>query len=180
MASSFSKRRYTPGHFSNSIAKVNTDVKKDKPAAVSLPVAENGAIVSPNTPIAKNEKNIVKPNFAISATKPVNRNEKPVYAVSNTFKKGITGLAKAVSANAEHNLTTYQPAPIETVAAYGDHNGGGGGEGHHYLRKCFLCLLLWVIFGLLWLITFGPILGFLAWLFFVLAVVFLILWVVTV
>ena len=60
VASSFSKRKYTNGRFSDPVAKVKTDFKRSNTTTVSLPATQTDNGIVTNNQVAKNKKNSCK------------------------------------------------------------------------------------------------------------------------
>jgi hypothetical protein len=143
-ASSFSKRKYTPGHFSDPVAKVKQGNANTATAAIIV----DNKVEANNTLLTKNEKATVKTNFSTPA-KPANvKNDKPVATALKTLKQHVFGITKA-PVNTSSNLSLQQTSTIQDTPAYGDHGGGGDRPHHHYLLDCLLCLLLWLVFIIL-------------------------------
>jgi hypothetical protein len=174
-ASSFGKRKYTTGHFSDPVAKVKTDNKPGiSNTIVQTTNGTNNAVASNNV-LTKTEKTVVKVPFSAQKNKP------QVAKTTSTPNPVGLVIAKTPLVNSSDNVSlkessNYQASQMASSSGY---DGGNSGGRHHYLGAFFICLLLWLLFGLIYLITLGPLVGFLAVICFIAAVVYFILWLVT-
>ena len=145
-ASSFSKRKYTTGHFSDPVAKV----KAPNVNASVLTVTGNNDLPVNNVQLAKNEKPAPKADFNSPAKSGhVAEKNNSVFALMKTVKQGMYRIAK-VPVNSEGNISLKGNSSIQDSPAMGDHGGGGGGSTHRpYLLYCLLCILLMLVFFIL-------------------------------
>ncbi len=180
VASSFSKRKYMAGHYSDPIAKVRVEVKN----AVNVASSDAKEAVN-NSKIAlnKEEGKMVESN-TIADQKSVNTVVQPDLASKHLLQKNVTtGIAAAAEGKKnvntiEQNTSVSSPNSVEKTAGDGGH--------HHYLGLFFLCLLLGLLFVILAAasVVGGSAAGLgifaiLAYLMWLAALVFLILWIIS-
>ena len=133
----FASRKYTKGHFSDPIAKVNVDI---------LPSVSNAAteLVKQSQNIITKTQNILKVSTTVTETrlnktiqkKGINftSQQKSVKLVSN----GPNTINKDNASLSENSVTT--------VTQTNDHgNGGGSVGGHGYLWIALVCLLVAIV-----------------------------------
>jgi hypothetical protein len=182
MASSFSKRKYMPGHFSDPIAKVKTGVEN---AIASAANDTKKAVNEIRTAEKTEEAKIAEPSV-IAQAKPVSlkaENNKLLAKVSQNHV-AAKAVVLAVDDNNKNNVgeasdSYASPSSLESV----QHDGGD--HHHHYLGDAILCFLLAI---LCWIIALGSAVGgsgagfglfaILSYLLFIAALVFFIVWLI--
>jgi hypothetical protein len=180
-ASSFSKRKYMTGHYSDPIAKVKVEARNAVNIASSdIKEAVSESKITLNKEDGKISESNTTANQKLSNYKAV----QPVLASKHSSQKSVTnGLAAAngkknVSTIEQNSSTTSSPDSVEKTAGEGGH--------HHYLGLFFLCLLLGLIFLLLAAVSVvgGSAAGLglfaiLAYIMWIAAIVFLVLWIIS-
>ena len=144
MASSFSKRKYMPGHFSDPIAKVKTE------AVNTIASAANSTkkVVDEIKTIAKTEeKNVAQPVAVAQVKATPSKTNKPRVATKTLSQNHVAAkLAVAVDTKntsmQETSATYSSPSSLENV----QHDSG---EHHHYFLYFLLSLLAMILFLIL-------------------------------
>jgi hypothetical protein len=196
VASSFGKRKYTKGHFSDPIAKLKMEYKPSNTAALSM--------AQPKKVEVKNTPAVQKSNTNASTT--VAANNKATNAVANTagtqtrhealkvHSSKSTGISiaynKLLTTSEKLGATTTQD---NSVAGYNEHGSASSSSSgmNHYLKMCLIFLAIWLICILLVVVFavgsvasggtgFGAAVLFdlIAWICFLVSVVFFILWLI--
>ena len=176
LASSFSKRKYTKGHFSDPVAKTNLDYS---PYGANITLAPKNQLQAPpveNTPAAVNEKAGIKGTAKSISSKGNEITKSPVISYKN-------------------NVSLKENMPYNPYHHYGDDNGHDqhSSSGSSFLLAWILCLIASVICFLLLVadaasfgagigggLGAGCVLYVLGGFLFIAAVVLFILWIVTI
>ena len=187
-ASSFSKRKYTNGHFSDPVAKVKASDKPGNYNSSNLNTRVTNNLVANNAVIHQNQEKAIKVNFSHPVKSEYAKKDKPAIASIVKFKNDIFSVTKSQVADNNAPYAAFrETSTIQDSPAYGDHGGNGGRENghHHYLLDCLLCILLWLVFLILAAASVvsgsGACLGLFAILAYIAAIaalVFFILWIV--
>jgi len=170
IASSFGKRKYTKGHITSPIVKLKTEYKS---YTITAPVIPLQKVSVENTTLTKTATADVKANFSAPS--------KSSIVFNQPGKSPLNAITKNAETNTKDNVSLLENSTnainIASGVGYQDHNGNA--HRHHYLLDFFLCLLLFIVFGLLALSALSGFFGVLSWLFGIAAVVFFILWIVS-
>jgi hypothetical protein len=134
--SQFASRKYTKGHFSDPIAKVNVDLI---PSGSNTP--NTVAQVSPSKTVSTQNTKTTK--VAVVETK----NTAPKQGLTFTTKeKSVKVAVGAPAATYKDNVSLSE----NSVTGVTDHHGDGGGDEHHgYLWKALVCLLVAILLTIL-------------------------------
>ena len=187
-ASSFGKRKYTKGHFSDPVAKIKTEYS---------PYSENNTMASPQPNqkedvdksnfINKSEKKDIKANFT-AATQTLKT------TISNQVKQTVGAIANNIASSGNNNVSLKENSSVSSQP----YDPGGHPYQHEENNKASTYLLAWLISIIVALICFflfvgeannianggsaavstGCLLLTLMVIAFIAAIVFLILWIV--
>jgi len=165
--SSFAKRKYMKGRFSDPIEGLSaksgsTDLRANVIAKhrAMKSEAENRTVASVSPVVVENSAPI-----APAETKPVAQNQ--------TKQAIVTKLTHISLLKGSTAISERQPESITSV-----NQTAGTEDGHHYFGHFLLCILLCLILGLLGFVV--PFLWYISGVCFILAIVFLILWLINV
>jgi hypothetical protein len=172
----FASRKYTKGHFSDPIAKVNVDLLPSGANTTFEPAKQTKTIIAENSsksaisvPVTETKISAAPKQHIIFTSK-----EKSLKVVVSNSPAGINKDNVSLSENSVTSVTEH----------HGDNDSGGGG-GHHFLARALICLLIALLATILAIaVGLGGALG-LAVLFYVIAViawiafvVFAVLWLI--
>ena len=180
VASSFSKRKYLAGHYSDPIAKVRVEIKN----AVNVASSDTKEAVN-NSKIALNkEESKISESYAVAEQKSGNKAVQPYQASKHSLQKNVTNEI-AAAADGKKNVNTIEQTSSISSPDSVEKTAGDGGH-HHYLGLFFLCLLLGLVFLLLAAVSVvgGSAAGLglfaiLAYIMWIAAIIFLILWIIS-
>ncbi len=174
----FASRKYTKGHFSDPIAKVNVDLL---PSGANTAVAASGETQA-KTIIAQNTKKSVA-SAPVAETR-LNTAPKQQVSFTRQAKSVKIALANSPSVTNKDNVSLSDNA-ITAVTDHHDSGNGGSGSGHVWLRYALICLIIALIATIVGAIVFFGGAFLLAYLLYVIAgvawlgfVIFMILWLV--
>ncbi|HTA83586.1 MAG TPA: hypothetical protein VK783_11645 [Bacteroidia bacterium] len=181
--SSFSKRKYMTGHYSDPVAKVKVEIRNTaNVASTDVKEAVSESKMSLNKEVGKISESYTAADQKLSNYKAVQPALVSKHSSEKNMTNGLTAAAdskKNVNTIEQNSSATSSPDSIEKTT------GDGGGH-HHYLGLFFLCLFLGLIFLLLAAasVVGGSAAGLglfaiLAYLMWVAAIVFLILWIIS-
>lgn len=149
LVSSFSKRKYTNGHFSDPAAKLNTSKKPGNSRLIENVVKQT--VINSNL-LTQNQEEYIKVNFGHPVKSNFVKKDNPASRYLRTLKKTAFTITQSSASNSTNSNVSLKETPtIQDSPSYSDHGGndGGGHYHHHYLLDCLLCVLLWLIFIIL-------------------------------
>ncbi len=198
VASSFGKRKYTHGHFSDPVAKVKTNYK---PAGPALAIAQPKGVDTKNTPaVQKFNSNTTtvatsdnKATAPVAATNSVTKAKHGLLNINLSKSSGLSISSGSTTLSLSSNNVSLKENSTNSQAGYNEHGSSSSDSGmNHYLKMCLLFLAIWLICILLEIVfavgtattgsagSFGlaVLFGLIGWICFIVSIVFFILWLV--
>jgi hypothetical protein len=144
MASSFSKRKYMPGRFSDPIAKVKTGAAN----TIASVANDTKNVVNEIKTLAKAEKT-TEPS-AIAQAKPVYiKADKPKLAAKASAQSHLAAKAVVMAVDKKEVNSTEQTSSVYASPNSLESTMSDNGGHHHYFGYFLICLLLMLLFLIL-------------------------------
>jgi hypothetical protein len=144
-ASSFSKRKYMTGHYSDPVAKVKTEIGN----AVNAITSDNKKAADNNAVTLKKADSKISEPSAIADQKSGNaKAAQPYQASKHSSQKNVANKIAAATADNKNVTTVEKNSSIYSSPDSTEKTTSDGGH-HHYLALFFLCLLLALLFLIL-------------------------------
>lgn len=181
-ASSFSKRKYMAGHYSDPIAKVKVESKN----AVTIAANDNKKAINNNITVKKEEAKIAEPS-TVTPVKSTNfKADKKDKLASGAASQHIVAKSEVPTVNDKNNTVEETSTSIYASPTSAENTMHDSGGSHPYLLYFLVCILLMILFlilaagsaaggsggGALLFVLLYSITG-------ILALVFLILWIIS-
>jgi hypothetical protein len=181
-ASSFSKRKYMTGHYSDPIAKVKAEVGN----AINVAATDNKKAMDNNAVTLKKEDGKITEPSAADQKSASSKTAQPCRASKHSLHKNLANKIAAATSDKKNANSIEQNTSISTSPDSLEKTTSDSGGHHHYLLAFFLCLLLGLLFTVLAAasVVAGSAAGLglfaiLAYVMWIAALVFLILWIVS-